>query len=87
MADNKGKMQKQKALNESFNEGLAALQAAQAPSQTADAKAQQYQTAVTALQKASDLDATQPAVWSNLGDAYVGLAGTKTGTGVRRELQ
>jgi tetratricopeptide (TPR) repeat protein len=78
MEENKGKMQKQKALNDAFNEGLTALQAA--PTQTTpDAKAQQYQTAVTALDKASTLDATQPAVWSNLGDAYIGLAGTKTG--------
>jgi tetratricopeptide (TPR) repeat protein len=78
MEENKGKMQKQKALNDAFNEGLTALQAA--PTQTTpDAKAQQYQTAVTALEKASTLDTTQPAVWSNLGDAYIGLAGTKTG--------
>jgi tetratricopeptide (TPR) repeat protein len=78
MAENKGKMQKQKALNDSFNEGLTALQAA--PKETTpEAKATQYQTAVTALQKASELDATQPAVWSNLGDAYLGLASTKTG--------
>jgi len=79
MSENKGKMQKQKALNDAFNEGLTALQ--EAPKQTTpDAKAQQYQTAVTALQKASDVDGTQPAVWSNLGDAYLGLASTKTGT-------
>jgi tetratricopeptide (TPR) repeat protein len=78
MKENKDKMQKNKALNDAFNEGLNALQAA--PSQTTpEAKAQQYQTAVTALEKASGLDATQPAVWSNLGDAYMGLAGTKTG--------
>lgn len=78
MKENKDKMQKSKALNDAFNEGLTALQAA--PTQTTpDAKAQQYQTAVTALQKAGELDANQPAVWSNLGDAYLGLAGTKTG--------
>jgi tetratricopeptide (TPR) repeat protein len=78
MDENKGKMQKQKALNDAFNEGIAALQAA--PTQTTpEAKAQQYQAAVTALDKASTLDANQAAVWSNLGDAYIGLAGTKTG--------
>jgi tetratricopeptide (TPR) repeat protein len=78
MTENKGKIQKQKALNEAFNEGLAALQAA--PTQTtADAKAEKYQEAVTALEKATTVDATQPAVWSNLGDAYLGLASTKTG--------
>jgi tetratricopeptide (TPR) repeat protein len=78
MNENKAKMQKNKALNDSFNEGLTALQAAPKES-TPDAKATQYQAAVTALEKASTLDATQPAVWSNLGDAYIGLAGTKTG--------
>jgi len=78
MKENKEKMQKNKALNDAFNEGFAALQAA--PQQTTpDAKALQYQTAVTALTKASELDATQPAVWSNLGDAYSGLASSKTG--------
>ncbi len=78
MKDNKEKMQKNKALNDAFNEGFAALQAA--PQQaTPEAKAQQYQTAVTALVKASELDATQPAVWSNLGDAYSGLVIGKTG--------
>src|ERR1035438_2047389 len=78
MAENKGKMQKTKALNDAFNEGLTALQAA--PHETTpEGKATQYQTAVTALEKAKEVDATQPAVWSNLGDAYLGLAGTKTG--------
>jgi tetratricopeptide (TPR) repeat protein len=78
MDENKGKMQKTKALNDAFNEGLTALNAA--PTQaTPEAKAQQYQIAVTALEKAGTLDATQPAVWSNLGDAYLGLASTKTG--------
>jgi tetratricopeptide (TPR) repeat protein len=78
MAGNKEKIQKQKELNSSFNEGLDALKAA--PTQTTpEAKAQQYQTAVTDLEKASTIDATQPAVWSNLGDAYLGLASTKTG--------
>ena len=78
MNENKGKMQKQKALNDAFNEGLTALQ--DAPKQTTpDAKAGKYQEAVTALEKASTVDATQPAVWSNLGDAYMGLASTKTG--------
>jgi tetratricopeptide (TPR) repeat protein len=97
MAENKGKMQKQKALNEAFNEGITALQCTTNPdclkqqiaqqggdtSVTADKiaaqKATDYQTAVTALEKAKETDATQPAVWSNLGDAYLGLAGTKTG--------
>jgi tetratricopeptide (TPR) repeat protein len=78
MAENKGKIQKQKALNDSFNEGVTAL--GDAPKQaTPEAKAEKYQAAVTALQKAGEVDPAQPAVWANLGDAYLGLAGTKTG--------
>jgi tetratricopeptide (TPR) repeat protein len=78
MEENKGKIQKNNALNASFNEGMTALKAA--PTQaTPDARAQAYQTAITALEKAGQLDPTQPAVWSNLGDAYLGLASTKTG--------
>jgi tetratricopeptide (TPR) repeat protein len=79
MAASKEKNAKQKELNSSFNEGLAALEAVKAPQATAEVKAQQYQIAVTDLEKASTIDATQPAVWSNLGDAYLGLASTKTG--------
>jgi tetratricopeptide (TPR) repeat protein len=78
MDENKGKIQKNNALNSSFNEGMTALR--EAPKQpTPDAKAQSYQTAVTALEKASLVDEKQPAIWSNLGDAYLGLASVKTG--------
>jgi tetratricopeptide (TPR) repeat protein len=78
MAEQSGKIKKQKALNDSFNEGVTALQAAPAAA-TPEAKAQMYQTAVTSLEKAGEVDPAQPAVWANLGDAYLGLAGTKTG--------
>jgi tetratricopeptide (TPR) repeat protein len=78
MTEQKGKIQKQKALNDSFNEGVTALQAA--PTQaTPEARAEQYQVAVAALLKAGEVDPAQPAVWANLGDAYLGLASTKTG--------
>ena len=60
-------MKKNKELNDAFNAGLTALQA------------KQYDAAVTSLQKASELDPKQIAVWAQLADAYVGLAGTKTG--------
>jgi len=60
-------MAKNKALNEAFNAGMEA------------AKAKQYDTAVQQLAKASELDANQHVVWANLADAYVKLAGTKTG--------
>src|ERR1035438_1710256 len=33
----------------------------------------------TNLEKAAELGPTQPAVWANLGDAYIGLAQSKTG--------
>ena len=78
IADAKGKVEKRNALNASFNEGVTALQAA-ATQTMPEAKAQQYLAAVTALEKAGELDPSQPAVWANLGDAYLGLAGTKTG--------
>ena len=61
------KMKKNRELNDSFNAGMDAL------------KAKQYDVAVASLTKASELDPTQHAVWANLGEAYVQLAGTKTG--------
>jgi len=79
MAESKGRIQKQSALNASFGEGVTALQAANAQGASADVKAQQYPIAVAALEKAAEIDPKQPAVWANLGDAYLGLAGTKTG--------
>jgi tetratricopeptide (TPR) repeat protein len=60
-------MKKNKELNDAFNAGLTALQA------------KQYDAAVASLTKASELDPKQIAVWAQLADAYVGLAGTKTG--------
>jgi tetratricopeptide (TPR) repeat protein len=78
MAEQKGKLQKQKALNDSFNQGVSALQAAPTAA-SPEAKAEQYQLAVTNLEKAGEVDPAQPAVWANLGDAYLGLASTKTG--------
>ena len=61
------KMKKNKALNDAFNAGFSALQD------------KQYDVAVTDLEKAAELDQTQPAVYANLGDAYIGLAQSKTG--------
>jgi tetratricopeptide (TPR) repeat protein len=67
MATETAKVKKSKQLNDSFNEGVAALQA------------KQYDVAVAALEKAKETDPAQPAVWANLGDSYTGLAGSKTG--------
>jgi tetratricopeptide (TPR) repeat protein len=67
MKEREGQIKQRAALNEAFNTGLTALQG------------KQYDVAVENLTKASQLDATQPAVWAHLGDAYMGLASTKTG--------
>ncbi len=58
---------KNKALNDTFNAGKDAL------------AAKNYEAAVDALQKGTELDAKQPVIWANLADAYVGEAATKTG--------
>jgi tetratricopeptide (TPR) repeat protein len=60
-------MAKNKALNDSFNAGMQALQA------------KQFDQAVEAFKKAGEMDATQHVVWANLAESYVGLANTKTG--------
>jgi tetratricopeptide (TPR) repeat protein len=60
-------IKKNQALNENFTAGMTAL------------NAKQFDQAVPALEKAAEVDPKQPAVWANLGDAYIGLAGTKTG--------
>jgi tetratricopeptide (TPR) repeat protein len=67
MAETAGKLKKQKQLNDSFNEGVAAVQA------------KQWDVAIPALLKAQEADPNQPAVYANLGDAYTGLAKGKTG--------
>ena len=67
MKEREAQLKKRAELNESFNAGLAAVQAKQWPE------------AVAALTKAAEVDTTQPAVFANLAEAYVGLASTKTG--------
>jgi tetratricopeptide (TPR) repeat protein len=62
-----GEIKKNKELNDAFNAGFNALQD------------KQYDVAVTNLEKAAEIGPTQPAVWANLGDAYIGLAQSKTG--------
>ena len=58
---------KNKALNDAFNEGMT------------DLNAKNYDGAAQAFDKASQMDPSQHVVWAHLADAYVGLAGTKTG--------
>ena len=67
MEKREASMKKNKELNDAYNNGITALQA------------KQYDEAITQLTKASELDATQIAVWSNLATAYTELAKTKTG--------
>jgi tetratricopeptide (TPR) repeat protein len=76
-------LQKNKALNDSFVAGKTALDAARAAEiATPPDKAaieQQYGAAVASFQKASEFDANQHVVWSNLAEAYMGQSKTKTG--------
>ena len=67
MKDRQAQMAKNKALSDAFNQGMEAM------------KANQFQTAVDAFAKASELDPKQNAVWGQLVEAYSSLAQTKTG--------
>jgi len=58
---------KNKALNDTFNAGKEA------------ANAKNFDVAIEAFQKGTELDPTQAVIWANLADSYVGLANTKTG--------
>jgi tetratricopeptide (TPR) repeat protein len=60
-------LSKNKALSDAFNQGMEAM------------KAQQYQVAVDAFTKATELDPKQSAVWGQLAEAYSELAKTKSG--------
>jgi tetratricopeptide (TPR) repeat protein len=71
-------MKKNKALNDAFNGGMDALKKAQADQDKAQ-KTTDYQAAIDSFNKANEMDATQVAIWDNLGLAYVGLANLQTG--------
>ncbi|HEY6391083.1 MAG TPA: tetratricopeptide repeat protein, partial [Bryobacteraceae bacterium] len=58
---------KNKALNDTFNSGKEAM------------SAKNYDAAVQAFEKGSEMDPNQNVIWANLADAYIALAGTKTG--------
>jgi tetratricopeptide (TPR) repeat protein len=58
---------KNKALNDTFNAGKDAL------------AAKNWDAAVAAFSKGSELDPMQSVIWANLADSYIGLAGTKSG--------
>jgi Tfp pilus assembly protein PilF len=67
MKERQQAMAKNKALNDAFNQGMDAL------------KAKQCEQATQAFVKAVELDPKQVAVWGNMAEAYVCLAGQKTG--------
>lgn len=60
-------MAKNKELNDAFNEGRTAMEA------------KQWDTAITALNKAATLDATQHVIFGNLAEVYSEVSKTKTG--------
>jgi len=60
-------MAKNKALNDAFNNGMAALQA------------KQWDVAVDNFAKASEMDPKQHVVWANLAESYIGRTAAKTG--------
>jgi tetratricopeptide (TPR) repeat protein len=65
--DREAVMAKNKALNDTYNAGRDAL------------NAKQYDVAVENLKKASEIDASQNVIWTQLAEAYMGLGKTKTG--------
>jgi tetratricopeptide (TPR) repeat protein len=65
---------KNKALNDAFNSGKDAL------------SAKNYDAAVEAFSKGTELDPTQNVIWANLADAYVGQATAKTGADQQASL-
>jgi tetratricopeptide (TPR) repeat protein len=68
---------KNSALNDAYNGGMTALEAANAA--PAAEKAAKYQEAIDSFNKAGELDPAQLAVWSHLAEAEMDLAGVKTG--------
>jgi tetratricopeptide (TPR) repeat protein len=76
--DAQATMQKNKALNDAFGAGKAALE--KAPTETDPAeKAKDFDTAIENLEKAKVMAPEQNVIWGNLGDAYGGAAKVKTG--------
>jgi tetratricopeptide (TPR) repeat protein len=67
LKEREGQLKQHKDLNDAFSAGMTAI---------AD---KQYDQAVQALTKASEIGPTELAVWANLADAYMKLASTKTG--------
>lgn len=71
-------MKKNKALNDAYNAGQDAMKQADAETDKAK-KGADYQAAIDKFNAASQMDATQVAIWDALAEAYAGLAKTQTG--------
>src|SRR5262245_39433516 len=67
MKERQQSMAKNKELNDAFNAGMDAL------------KGQQFDAAVAAFTKASEMDPKQHVVWANLAESLMGQAKSKTG--------
>lgn len=67
MKERAAQMAKNKELNDAFNAGMENL------------KTKNFEASVQGFEKAATLDPKQVVVWANMADAYIGLAGTKTG--------
>ena len=74
LKERQAQMSKNKELNDAFNQGMEGL------------KTKQFDAAVAGFQKAAELDPKQYVVWANMADAYVGLAGTKSGAELQAAL-
>jgi tetratricopeptide (TPR) repeat protein len=68
-------LKKNKELNDTFNAGIAAAQN------------KQYDQAVAAFTKASELDPKQNVVWAQLAESEINFAGTKSGADADAEMQ
>ena len=71
-------IKKNKALNDAFNSAQDSLKAGAAETDPAK-KIADYQAAVDSLNKGSEMDPNQVAIWNSLGEAYTGLAKAQTG--------
>ena len=71
-------IKKNKALNDTYNAGQDSLKAGAADTDPAK-KVTDYQAAVDKFNQASQMDASQVAVWDGLGQAYEGLGKAQTG--------
>jgi Tfp pilus assembly protein PilF len=67
VAERDSTLKKNKALNDAYTQGVQAIEA------------KQWDTAVQALEKGTQMDDKQPAIWAHLADAYLGSAESKAG--------